>query len=79
MLAPPLAVPCGVRRLSVLLWPFFEPAGPSRGPAWFFVGLKNFTTNVHDPVFWRVASNTFVYTGIATLLKTVGGWGWPWP
>src|ERR1700745_2322810 len=40
-----------------------------------FVGLKNFVTNVHDPVFWRVAINTFVYTGVATLLKTVGGLG----
>jgi multiple sugar transport system permease protein len=39
------------------------------------VGLKNFTTNFHDPIFWRVASNTFVYTGIATLLKAVGGLG----
>jgi len=40
-----------------------------------FVGLKNFTTNFQDPVFWRVASNTFIYTGIATLLKAVGGLG----
>jgi multiple sugar transport system permease protein len=40
-----------------------------------FVGFKNFITNVHDAVFWRVAINTFVYTGVATLLKTVGGLG----
>src|SRR6201997_1312578 len=40
-----------------------------------FVGLKNFATDLQDPVFWRVASNTFVYTGIATLLKAVGGLG----
>src|ERR1700688_2797326 len=40
-----------------------------------FVGLKNFVTDVHDPVFWRVAINTFVYTGVATLLKMVGGLG----
>src|SRR5215831_20816553 len=40
-----------------------------------FVGLKNFVTNVHDPVFWRAAINTFVYTGVATLLKMVGGLG----
>lgn len=24
-----------------------------------FVGLKNFVTNFHDPIFWRVAFNTF--------------------
>ncbi len=38
-----------------------------------FVGLKNFMTNFNDPIFWRVALNTFVYTGVATLLKMVGG------
>ena len=38
-----------------------------------FVGLKNFATNLHDPIFWQVALNTFVYTAVATLLKMVGG------
>ena len=40
-----------------------------------FVGLQNFITNFNDPIFWRVALNTFVYTGVATLLKMVGGLG----
>ena len=40
-----------------------------------FVGLKNFVIDAHDPVFWRVALNTFIYTGVATLLKMVGGLG----
>ena len=40
-----------------------------------FVGLANFVRDVHDPVFWRVAFNTFLYTGVATLLKMVGGFG----
>src|ERR1700675_2056682 len=40
-----------------------------------FVGLKNFITDAHDPVFWRVAINTFIYTGVATLLKMIGGLG----
>jgi len=40
-----------------------------------FVGLQNFATDLKDPVFWQVALNTFVYTGIATLLKAVGGLG----
>src|SRR5215475_15148536 len=40
-----------------------------------FVGLKNFVTIAHDPIFWRAAINTFVYTGVATLLKMVGGLG----
>ncbi len=40
-----------------------------------FVGLKNFAANFKDPVFWRVVANTFVYTGIATVLKMVGGLG----
>jgi multiple sugar transport system permease protein len=38
-----------------------------------FVGLKNFITDFNDPIFWRVAVNTFVYTIAATLLKMVGG------
>jgi multiple sugar transport system permease protein len=38
-----------------------------------FIGLGNFIADFHDPVFWRVAVNTFVYTIVATLLKMVGG------
>jgi multiple sugar transport system permease protein len=38
-----------------------------------FVGLKNFATNLHDAIFWKVAFNTFFYTAAATLLKMVGG------
>jgi multiple sugar transport system permease protein len=38
-----------------------------------FVGLNNFIREAHDPVFWQVVLNTFVYTGVATLLKMVGG------
>jgi multiple sugar transport system permease protein len=40
-----------------------------------FVGLKNFLTDLHDAIFWQVAINTFIYTGVATLLKMVGGLG----
>ena len=40
-----------------------------------FVGLQNFVKDAHDPVFWRVVLNTFVYTGVATALKMVGGLG----
>ena len=38
-----------------------------------FVGFQNFVVNFNDPVFWQVAVNTFVYTGVATFLKMVGG------
>ena len=40
-----------------------------------FVGLKNFAADFKDPVFWQVVANTFVYTGVATVLKMVGGLG----
>ena len=40
-----------------------------------FIGLDNFITDCHDPVFWQVAQNTFVYTFAATALKMVGGLG----
>ena len=38
-----------------------------------FIGLKNFVTEFHDPIFWQVAINTFIYTAVATVLKMVGG------
>lgn len=38
-----------------------------------FIGLRNFITNFHDPIFWRVAVNTFIYTGVTTVLKMIGG------
>jgi multiple sugar transport system permease protein len=47
----------------------------SVGKAGHFIGLQNFLTDFHDPIFWRVAVNTFVYTIVATLLKMVGGLG----
>jgi multiple sugar transport system permease protein len=40
-----------------------------------FVGLANYVQQFHDPVFWKVVLNTFVYTAVATLLKMVGGLG----
>src|SRR5262245_43107726 len=38
-----------------------------------FVGWKNFVTLAHDPVFWQVSWNMFVYTGVTTVLKLGGG------
>jgi len=38
-----------------------------------FIGLANFVADFHDPVFWQVVQNTFVYTGAATVLKMIGG------
>jgi multiple sugar transport system permease protein len=38
-----------------------------------FVGFANYVSQFHDPVFWQVVINTFVYTAVATVLKMVGG------
>jgi multiple sugar transport system permease protein len=38
-----------------------------------FVGFANFTTLAHDPVFWQVTRNTFIYTAVTTVLKLTGG------
>jgi multiple sugar transport system permease protein len=38
-----------------------------------FVGLANFAQLARDGVFWQVTGNTFVYTGVTTVLKLVGG------
>ncbi len=40
-----------------------------------FVGFANFVADWHDPVFWQVVQNTFVYTFAATILKMIGGLG----
>jgi multiple sugar transport system permease protein len=40
-----------------------------------FIGLGNYALAWHDPVFWQVVINTFVYTAAATLLKMFGGLG----
>src|SRR3954468_13783477 len=40
-----------------------------------FIGLGNYAQAWHDPVFWQVVLNTFVYTAVATLLKMFGGLG----
>ena len=40
-----------------------------------FVGLANFVTLYHDPVFWQVTRNTFVYVVVTTVLKLAGGLG----
>jgi len=40
-----------------------------------FVGLENYISAWHDPVFWQVVVNTFIYTIVATILKMVGGLG----
>jgi multiple sugar transport system permease protein len=51
--------------LSLLNRPVAQPG--------VFVGLANFIADAHDPVFWQVTQNTFVYTFAATILKMVGG------
>jgi multiple sugar transport system permease protein len=38
-----------------------------------FIGFANFVTLAHDPVFWQVARNMFVYTIVTTILKLGGG------
>ena len=38
-----------------------------------FVGLRNFIDDARDPVFWQVTRNTFLYTGVTTVLKMTGG------
>jgi multiple sugar transport system permease protein len=39
------------------------------GRAGVFVGLENFASLAHDPIFWLSVFNTLVYTAVATVLK----------
>ncbi|HEY0530550.1 MAG TPA: sugar ABC transporter permease [Actinoplanes sp.] len=36
-----------------------------------FVGVRNFQVMADDPVFWKVLGNTFLFTGVTTVLQTV--------
>jgi multiple sugar transport system permease protein len=40
-----------------------------------FVGLGNFSLLLHDPVFWQVTRNMFIYTAVTTVLKLSAGLG----
>ncbi|MGE3272248.1 MAG: carbohydrate ABC transporter permease [Chloroflexota bacterium] len=40
-----------------------------------FVGLQNYIDNWQNPIMWRVAQNTFVFTFSATIFKLIGGMG----
>ena len=40
-----------------------------------FVGLGNFSLLVHDPVFWQITRNMFLYTAVTTVLKLSAGLG----
>src|SRR5215470_3727660 len=52
--------------LAFVAYPFFYG---------IFVGLANFQTLAHDPVFWQVARNTCTYVVVTTILKLSGGLG----
>jgi ABC-type sugar transport system permease subunit len=36
-----------------------------------FVGVRNFRVMADDPVFWKTLGNTFLFTGVTTVLQTV--------
>ena len=75
MMAPPILF-----LVAFVGYPFFYGIALSLqdravAQAGTFIGLGNFVHDAHDPVFWKVVANTFIYTGVATLLKMVGGLG----
>jgi len=35
-----------------------------------FVGVRNFRVMTDDPVFWKALGNTFLFTGVTTVLQT---------
>src|ERR1700726_2323397 len=75
MMAPPLLFLAGLVGYPLIYGILLSMQDRQVAHAGHFVGLRNFVADFHDPIFWRVAVNTFVYTGAATLLKMVGGLG----
>jgi len=66
--------------LAFVAYPFFygiflsleERRVAARG---VFVGLANFQILWHEPVFWQVTRNTFIYVVVTTIFKLAGGLG----
>jgi multiple sugar transport system permease protein len=73
MLAPPLLFLIAFVGYPFVygIWLSLEDRAVARAAT--FVGLGNFINDAHDPVFWQVVRNTFVYTFAATVLKAAGG------
>jgi multiple sugar transport system permease protein len=74
-LAPSLAV-----LAAVVVYPFFSAVWISFqnkyvGAAGQFAGLSNYVTLLGDPLFYRVAWNSLVYTGTAVAIKFTLGLG----
>ena len=75
MMAPPLLFLAGLVGYPLVYGILLSLQDRAVAKPGHFVGLRNFIADFHDPIFWRVAVNTVVYTIAATLLKMVGGLG----
>jgi multiple sugar transport system permease protein len=75
MMAPPLLFLAALVGYPFLYGMLLSLQSRPVAHAGTFVGLKNFANDINDPIFWKVAFNTFLYTAAATLLKMVGGLG----
>src|SRR5215813_5661917 len=72
---PRCALPPRFRRLPLLYGIYLSLQDRPVAKPGLFVGLANFVTLAHDPVFWQVTSNTFLYVAVTTVLKLLGGLG----
>jgi multiple sugar transport system permease protein len=75
MIAPPMAFLVALVGYPFVFGIWLSLESRPVAQAGTFIGLGNFIADFHDPTFWRVVQNTFVYTGVATVLKMVGGLG----
>jgi len=75
MMAPPILFLAGFVGYPLCYGIFLSLQDRPVAQPGVFAGLKNFAIDFNDPVFWRVVANTFVYTGVATMLKMVCGLG----
>jgi multiple sugar transport system permease protein len=75
MVGPPILFLCALVGYPFLYGIWLSLQDRPVAHAGTFVGLANFVADAHDPVFWRVTINTFVYTFFATILKMIGGLG----
>jgi len=75
MVAPPLLFMAALVGYPFLYGIWLSLLDRPVAAAGTFVGLGNYIDQWHNPVFWQVMGNTWVYTVVATVVKMVGGLG----
>jgi multiple sugar transport system permease protein len=73
LLSPVLLVLAGLIAYPFLSAIFLSLQDKMVGASGTFIGLQNYLTLLHDPIFRKTLANTAIYTGLGVVLKAVLG------